>query len=191
MITTSECPQTDVAHAAAVIHAGGVVAYPTEAVFGIGCDPQNPSALHRVLNLKQRPLEKGLILIAASVEQVLPWIQAIDPMRWQQVQATWPGPVTWVLPASERVLPQLRGSHDTIAIRVTAHPVAAQLCQAVGSAIVSTSANISGQPPARSSAEVRAQFPGGIDVIVDGMVNRMAQPSEIRDAQTGTVLRPA
>lgn len=188
---SSDSSQSDVLQAVAAIHAGGVIAYPTEAVFGLGCDPLNAQALQRIVTLKQRPLEKGLILIAASVDQVIPWIHPIDPARWQQVLATWPGPVTWVLPASEQVLPELCGSHATIAIRVTAHPVAAALCQAVGSAIVSTSANISGQPPARSRAEVIVQFPAGIDAIVDGVVNRQAKPSEIRDAQTGAVLRPA
>lgn len=176
--------------AANVLRRGGIVAYPTEAVFGLGCDPANESAVLRLLALKQRPVEKGLILIAASVEQLHPYIEMIDNQHWQNVLATWPGPVTWVFPAKHAVPRWLRGAHATIAVRVTAHPAARALCESFGGAIVSTSANISTQPPARNVDDIHAQFPAGIDYLLPGEVDLSARPSEIRDALSGAVLRP-
>jgi len=142
------------------------------------------------LSLKQRPVEKGLILIAANIEQLNTYLAPVDATHWQRAMATWPGPVTWVFPARNSVPAILRGAHTTLAVRVTAQPLVRLLCEAFGGALVSSSANIAAQPPARSVAEVRAQFPQGIDYILPGEVNPLAQPSEIRDVQTGKILRP-
>jgi len=175
--------------AAQVLRAGGVVAYPTEAVYGLGCDPFNESALTRLLRIKQRRWQQGLIVIAADVGQLGPFLAPVEDAIWRRVSASWPGPNTWVLPAKEGLSPLLIGEHDSIAVRVTAHPVAAALCRAFGGPIVSTSANLSGQPPARSVFEVRWQLNEAVDCIVEGTVDRQARPSTIRDARSGRVLR--
>ncbi len=182
---------TDLAAAARAVRRGGVIAYPTEAVFGLGCDPRNESAVRRILALKHRPWEKGLILIAAHPDQLAPYVLPLDPPLRARVLPTWPGPVTWLLPARPETPTWLRGAHQTLACRVTAHPIARRLCEQAATALVSTSANPAGLPPARGAAQVRDYFPEGLDAIVDGPVDPTAGPTEIRDAHSGRVLRPA
>lgn len=177
-------------HAVHVLRRGGVIAYPTEAVFGFGCDPQNVVAVQRVLDLKQRNASQGLLLIAADFAQVAPYIAADCPMAaLEQAQASWPGPHTWVFPASERAPVWITGDHGSIALRVTAHPVAAALCRAFESALVSTSANRHGADPARSQGEVEREFGALIDAIVVGDVGESENPTTIRDAVSGEWLR--
>ena len=103
--------------------------------------------------------------------------------------ATWPGPYTWLLPAWPRVSRWLRGRHDSVGLRLTAHTGAAALCRQVGGALVSTSANRHGRPPALSAAAVRREFAGQVDYILEGRLGGMEKPSVIRDARTGAVLR--
>lgn len=170
---------------------GGVIAYPTEAVYGLGCDPANSQALKRLLSLKQRSRDKGLILIAADFDQLSPFLAEIDSSLKAKVLSTWPGPVTWLWPAKPTVSSLLRGIHDTLAVRVTAHPLAAALCRAFGGPIVSTSANLSGKPPARSSEEVYGQFGEQLEYVLAGEVGGLSRPSQIRDALTGAVIREA
>ncbi|MEA3411933.1 MAG: L-threonylcarbamoyladenylate synthase [Pseudomonadota bacterium] len=177
--------------AARTIRKGGLVAYPTEAVFGLGCDPRNTNALRRILRLKQRDASKGLILIASSFCQLRPYITAVPEDVLARVRTTWPGPVTWLMPARPWVSQLLRGRHESVAVRVTAHPVAAALCRAAGMAIVSTSANISGGVPARTSGQATARFGARVDYVLSGSVDRTASPTRICDLQTGRVLRPA
>lgn len=181
----------DVEHAAEVIRTGGVIAYATEAVFGLGCDPRNSQAIEKLLRLKQRPAHKGLILIAANEQQLHPYLalSLIDDAMLQRVRATWPGPVTWLMPAAQSVSPLLRGEHDTLAVRVSAHPQVRALCEAFGDALVSTSANRSSQPPAKSVDEVVAQFGDGLDLILRGQTSGARKPSEIRNAVTGKIVR--
>lgn len=168
---------------------GGIVAYPTEAVYGLGCDPANPAAVKRLLALKNRPWHKGLILIAAEPDDLAPWIAPMTPDISERVTPTWPGPVTWLLPASAECPALVRGKHDTVATRVTAHPLAAQLCRTWGGALVSTSANRGGGEPARDAAAVRALFGDGIDLVIEGEVGDLEQPTPIRDARTGATVR--
>lgn len=172
-----------------VIHQGGVIAYPTEAVFGLGCDPLNPAAVHRLLDLKKRPLHKGVILIGATFEQVRPYMGPLDDSQLKKMKESWPGPNTWVVPAAPGLPHWLTGGRTTIALRVTDHPVAARLCLAAGTALVSTSANISDQPPARSALQVRRQFGNGLDMIVNGPLGSEARPTTIRNLLDGAVLR--
>ena len=172
-----------------VLRNGGVIAYPTEAVYGLGCDPCNDQAIQKVLELKQREREKGLILIAADFEQLRPFLAEIDDALRQRVFASWPGPVTWLWPAKSEVSTWLRGQHTTIAVRVTDHPLVIELCRAFGGALVSTSANVSGQPPARNAEQVRAQFDDQLDYIIDDEVGGLAKPSQIRDVLSGKVFR--
>lgn len=182
----------DVEQAARVIRAGGVIAYATEAVFGLGCDPRNVQAIAKLLQLKQRSAAKGLILIASSEAQLHPYLalSMISEPMWQRVRACWPGPVTWLLPVAADVSRLLRGEHDSLAVRVSTHPQVRALCDTVGGAVVSTSANVSEQAPARTVDEVVAQFADTLDLILLGQVGGADKPSEIRDAVTGKILRP-
>jgi len=132
--------------AARMLTAGGVIAYPTEAVYGLGCDPLDAQAVTRLLAIKRRPVEKGLILIASRFDQLGPYVQPLTAAIRQRLDESWPGPNTWLLPADPATPRWIRGDHRTIAVRVTAHPLAAALCEAFGGAIVSTSANPAGRP---------------------------------------------
>lgn len=175
--------------AAQLMQAGGVVAYPTEAVWGLGCDPDNPRAVARLLALKQRPWEKGLILVAARIEQFAPLIDRLDKGLQQQLRDTWPGPVTWLVPTAGLVPGWISGRFESVALRVTDHPVAAGLSLAFGGPIVSTSANPAGGAPARTALQVHRYFHGAVDGIAPGRVGRRAQPSQIRDLLTGAIVR--
>ncbi|OOG28070.1 tRNA threonylcarbamoyladenosine biosynthesis protein RimN [Thioalkalivibrio denitrificans] len=174
--------------AAAVIRAGGIIAYPTEAVYGLGCDPQDGIAAARLLAIKGRDPGKGLILIAADATQLEPYLLPQDPGITARAHAAWPGPVTWLWPARETTPWWLTGDHDTLAVRVTDHPLAAELCRLAGP-IVSTSANLSGQDPGRSAVEVDAQLGPLLDGILEGDVGGRDRPSEIRDVRTGEIVR--
>ncbi len=174
--------------AARVIRAGGVVAYPTEAVYGLGCDPANEAAVRRLLAIKQRPVHKGLILLAGDTAQLRPWISVSDT-DMARMQATWPGPVTWVVPASERVPAWVRGRHSSVAVRVSGHPLARALALAAGTPIVSTSANLSGRPSARNAFQVGRQLGQEIDFLVAGQCDLAAKPSTIIDLTSGRTLR--
>lgn len=175
--------------AVAALRRGGIVAYPTEAVYGLGCDPLDEAVVHRLLALKRRPVEKGLILIAADTGQLSPYVGAQILRQYPHVLESWPGPNTWLLPCRDGVPRWLRGDFVTLALRVTAHPLAAELCGAFGGALVSTSANLAGQPPARTADEVRERLPEGVDYILEGKTGDLAQPTPIRDAATGEQLR--
>jgi L-threonylcarbamoyladenylate synthase len=168
---------------------GGIVAYPTEAVWGLGCEPQNERAVDRLLALKRRDWRKGLILIASDFSQLEPYIVMPSRNAMKRAMETWPGPATWVFPASEYAPLWVTGDQDSIAVRITAHPVASAVCAAYGGAIVSTSANRSGREPARSATEVRLQFPRGIDALVPGALGGLERPTTIRHVASGMILR--
>jgi len=171
------------------LRCGGIIAYPTESCFGLGCDPKNRIAIRRLLRLKGRPQHKGLILIASSLRQLMPYMAPVDKAQRQQLQASWPGPCTWLVPATKNCPPWLTGDHDTIAVRVTAHRTAARLCRDAGMALVSTSANHSGCKPARTARECCKLF--GTEVkIICGRIGRQRKPSTIQDLETGQVIRP-
>lgn len=161
------------------VQAGGVLAYPTEAVWGLGCDPKNETAIQRILELKQRPWQKGLVVVAASFEQLQPWLQPLTKQQQALVLSTWPGPISWVLPCQAKVSKWLKGEHDTLAVRVSAHPLVKALCQQTGP-LVSTSANPAGLEPARTQQEVQQYFMDSLDCILPGELGGRAQPSEIR-----------
>mgnify|MGYP001153419972 CR=1 FL=1 len=170
------------------LKAGEVIAYPTEAVFGLGCDPFNQRALEKLFHVKQRPIEKGVILVAATVDQVLPFIELIDTPWQQAVLESWPGPVTWVLPLKKALPHWITGGRDTVAIRVSDHPIVQALCSEFGSPIVSSSANISGHAPAKSCAEMTEVF-GDSLLCVQGALGNLGKPTQIRDALSGKILR--
>lgn len=172
-----------------MLHGGGIVAYPTESVFGLGCNPLNVDAVYRLLELKKRPTGKGLILISDSFSRLQPFLAPIPDQRLEIVLQSWPGPVTWVIPARPNVPEWLRGRHDGLAVRVTAHPVAAALCAAADMPLVSTSANLSRHPPARNALQTRIRCDHQVDFILHGATGGLARPTQIRDALTGKLLR--
>ncbi|MDT8319806.1 MAG: Sua5/YciO/YrdC/YwlC family protein [Xanthomonadales bacterium] len=175
--------------AAQKLRDGAVIAYPTEAVYGLGCDPGNEASVRRILRLKSRPVEAGLILIADRFERFAPYVAKV-PDRWlQRAMAVWPGPVTWLFPRGPGTPDWLAGDHPTIALRVTAHAVAGELCARFGGALVSTSANPRSQAPARTPAEVEAYFGNAIEGIVEGSLGTSGKPSEIRDLASGRIAR--
>ncbi|MGH8400603.1 MAG: L-threonylcarbamoyladenylate synthase [Gammaproteobacteria bacterium] len=176
-------------HARDTVWAGGVIAYPTEAVYGLGCDPLAIDAIDRILALKSRDAGKGFILIASEIEQLLPFLAPLDKPLRQKLEASWPGPVTWIVPAAEAVPDWITGGRDTLAVRVTAHPVARTLCELTGMALISTSANLSGHAPARTALQVRVRLDAEVDHIVTGYTGPQRNPTEIRDARSGSILR--
>ena len=176
--------------AAQTIRAGGVIAYPTEAVWGLGCDPWDIDAVHRILELKQRPLEKGLIVVAGSVEQVQFLLDPLPDEHRQTALNYWPGPVTCLIPdLLKQIPPDVRGRHASIAVRVSDHPLIKSLCGAIGSPLVSTSANPAGRQPARYSWQVRRYFQNQLDRLVPGQLGGHRQPSRIIDIVSGKQLR--
>lgn len=169
----------------------GVIAYPTEAVFGLGCAPYDEVAVRKLLALKQRDAAKGLILIAANYSQLLDYVD--DRKIGQDVRfkvlSHWPGHITLALPARDDVPTFLRGEHDTIAVRVTAFEPARQLCKTLGTALVSTSANLSGKAPCTTADEVRQQFSDQVAWVMDAPVGGATTPSSIINPLTNKVLR--
>jgi len=166
---------------------GGVIAYPTEAVYGLGCLPWDAFAVARILALKKRHPDKGLILVASNIEQLEP-IANFTSLPTEIIFASWPGTVTWIVPAREWVPAWLTGNHKGIAVRVSAHPVVRKLCSSVGP-IVSTSANPSDLKPAKTALRVRTYFGNQINFIVPGQLGNSMKPTEIRDALTGKLIR--
>ncbi|WP_020558271.1 Sua5/YciO/YrdC/YwlC family protein [Thiofilum flexile] len=174
-----------------VIQSGGVLAYPTEAVFGLGCDPSRLDAVERILSIKQRPVHKGLILIASAFEQLNDYLAPLDQAMLDRVLPTWPDAITWVLPARPEVSYLLRGEHDTIAVRVSKHPTVKALCDTLNHPLVSTSANIAGEEPFRSAQALNDQLGAYLDLVLDQPLGGRTQPSEIRDGLSGAILRPS
>lgn len=170
---------------------GDVLAYPTEAVYGLGCAPNHEQAVRRILTLKARDVSKGLIVVAGDMAQLNEWI---DPMRlmteFPHVLQSWHNPdqaVTWLLPCKPSTPKWLTGQFDTLAVRLSHHPQVKALCEALGHGIVSTSANPSGKPAAESSTEVATYFPSL--AILDGDTLQFKQPSSIKDAHTHQKVR--
>jgi L-threonylcarbamoyladenylate synthase len=179
------------AEAATALRHGGVIAYPTEAVWGLGCNPFDEAAVGRLLAIKRRPVDKGLILIAGNQDQLeglLDW-DLLPTDRRDAVWATWPGPHTWIVPATTRTPRWITGDHRGVAVRISAHPVVIALCDAFGGSLVSTSANLGGQPPAFTRDALAPALLVLLDGVVAGETAGLAAPTAIRDALTGAHLR--
>ncbi|MGI9330364.1 MAG: L-threonylcarbamoyladenylate synthase [Gammaproteobacteria bacterium] len=174
--------------AADLLRAGGLIAYPTEAVYGLGCDPFDRLAVERLCRLKQRSLKAGLILIAADLAQLPGWI---DPgeTEWQRLSEVSAVPTTWVVKAGPLAGNWITGGRTTIAVRISQHALARELCTELGSPLVSTSANRRGRRPARDTRSVRQWFGADIDLILPGPTGGVSRPSAIRVAATGEQLR--
>jgi len=175
--------------AARILRSGGVIAYPTEGVYGLGCRPDDFAAVSRVLAIKDRDPTSGLVLIASDLGQLDGWIEL--PGKASALKSTGDKPITWIIPATDEVPYWIRGAHSGLAVRLTRHPIAAALCDAADSALVSTSANVHGRPPARNQFVLRRRFGALVDYIVPGECGAASGPSEIRDLVSGKVLRSA
>lgn len=172
----------------AYLKRGGLIAYPTESCFGLGCDPANRKAVQRILKLKQRPQRKGLILIASEYTQIARYLQSLTPAEQNKLQNDGAQAVTYLMPAKNSCPRWLRGEHETLAVRLTAHPIAKQICRTAGSALVSTSANRSGQRPAKTRAECQRLF-GNKVWVLRGRAGKRKQPSTIRAWSDGKIIR--
>lgn len=181
----------DISQAQAILARGGLLVYPTEGVFGIGCDPDNSLALSRLIHVKQRDPQKGLILVAANLQQLLPYIQwsVLEPQVQEQIVASWPGPHTWLIPAAQVTDKLLTGQFSTLAVRVCSHPLVQALCKAVGKPITSSSANLSGRPAAAQASELDPELVAQVDGVLPMPTLGRAEPSSIRDARTGDWIR--
>ncbi len=172
-----------------VLRNEGVIAYPTEAVYGLGCSPFSQKAVEKLLAIKQRDVAKGLILIAANFAQLESLVQPLPQERLDLILSTWPGPVSWAWPKTDKVPAYIHGDWDSVVMRVSAHPIVQQLCLEFGGPLVSTSANRQGENPCCSAAEVRAIFSTSVDHIIVGEVGTLDKPTPIFDAVTGATLR--
>ena len=164
---------------------GHVIAYPTEAVWGLGCDPMNRDAVLRLLHLKKRSVNKGLILVAADINQFSDYLEGLDIENRQQLEASWPGFHTWLVPHRGLVPEWISGAHLTVALRVSAHPLVQALCQAFAGPIVSTSANIAGKPAALNRLKLRKYFRNKLDYIVPGRLGGEVSVSRVTELATG------
>lgn len=184
-VTASLTPE----QARTVLKSGKLIAYPTEAVWGLGCDPFNAQALQDLIALKGRDSRKGLILVAATLDAVLPYLATLTPEQLTQLRQNWPGFVTYLLPlAQPSAFPVwLTGAHNKIAVRVSAHPTIQAICGPTG-LLVSTSANPAGAPPARSAPDVTAYFDQQVQ-LVTGEIGQALKPSPIIDLLTGEIIR--
>ena len=180
---------SELEHIVSVIDQSGIIAYPTEAVYGLGCAPGDSAALTKLIALKNRPDHKGLIVIAASAEQLVPWVDFDKVVFNDELYQSWPGPNTWLVPARPDIDVLLTGGSDLLAVRVSAHPVVIELCQALGP-LTSTSANLSEQPAATSIEQLQQYFPEGLDYVVPGPLGGNQKPSTIRHSMTGELIRP-
>ena len=189
---------TSVAEAAQLLKQGDVLAYPTEAVWGLGCDPFNEQAFLKILQLKQRPIEKGVILLASQLSQVMPLLQHLSPTRQQEIIQSWENrsiferATTWLLPADEHIPTWIKGHHPQVAVRVTNHPLCVALCNTFNGFIVSTSANPAGFEPARNLQQASQYFSSNpmTDLhYLNGDLGASQQPSQILDAVTGQIIR--
>ena len=173
------------------MHSAGVIAYPTEAVWGLGYDPFSEKAVNKILGLKERHVDKGLILVASRIDQLTFLLEGLPPEKLQTLKGSWPGPYTWIVPHHERIPRWISGQHDGVAVRVSKHPVVTALCDLYGGPIVSTSANPQGKPAAVHAWQVQRYFgkDSRLNLITQGVVGQRRQPSEIRDLLTMAVLR--
>ncbi|MCW9013397.1 MAG: Sua5/YciO/YrdC/YwlC family protein [Gammaproteobacteria bacterium] len=181
--------QFNIKNAASICRQGGVIAYPTESVYGLGCDPLNQLAVFRLLYLKQRPVEKGLILLASDIQQLLPFITP-NASQLKKLTTIPDKPTTWLVPASSLAPDWITGRHKKLAVRITQHKTARALCDALGFPLVSTSANRDSRPPAKTALKVKQYFGNEIDFILAGATGKLDKPTEIKDLDTNQIIRP-
>lgn len=165
--------------AVARLKAGGVIAYPTEGVWGLGCLWTDDVAIKEILRLKQRPLAKGMIVLCSQLSDIESFLLPLTPEHIQQIEQETPHPVTWILPCKLSIAESVRGQHASIAVRFSRHPQVQALCAEVGP-IISTSANPAGLAAAMSARDVRHYFQDQLSYILPGELGGFSKPSEIR-----------
>jgi len=180
---------TDINAASRALSNGGIIAYPTEGVFGLGCDPLNETAITSLLTLKKRDADRGLILIAANIDQLSPYLEPLSNEVRDKLEQSWPGPVTWILPCNSDVPDLVSGGRNTIAARVSAHECVVQLCNRFNSALISTSANLSGEPAFVDANTVQSAFGNQLSYVLDLPIGSLKGPTPIYDGLTGRKLR--
>ncbi|WP_297311064.1 Sua5/YciO/YrdC/YwlC family protein [Neptuniibacter sp.] len=169
---------------------GEVIAYPTEAVWGLGCDPFDREAVQHLLDIKRRPMHKGLVLVAGNLSQIDFLLRDLSSEDYARVTANWPGPFTWILPDPEDQIPHwIKGDHSAVAVRVSAHLGVKRLTEEYGSFIVSTSANPAAYPPARDVLRVKTYFGDQLGYVLPGDLGGLAQPTQIRDLRSDQLVR--
>jgi len=173
------------------LQSGGVIAYPTEAVFGLGCDPMNEDAVKKILTIKNRPEYKGLILVASDYSQLEPYLSPLSPQLFDKVMQTWPGPVNWLLPCNPSSPKYLRGKYPLQAVRISNHPEVEAICNQFAGAIVSTSANTNKRPAAKTALQVRGYFSKQVGYVLNGNVGIQKNACEIRNGLDDQIIRPA
>ncbi len=178
---------SDIKQAVLALRDGAVIAYPTEAVFGLGCAADNEQAAAKIMGLKQRSYDKGLITLINELSQVADWLDSDYQYLWSKAQSSWPAALTWLFPCSEGAPRWLTGGSSKIALRCPDHRLALQLCQQ--QPLVSTSANSASCAPAVTASQVLEYFPDQLDLIVSGECSSYSQPSQIRDLITDEILR--
>jgi len=165
---------------------GHLLAYPTESMYGIGTDPYNNQAVESLKDLKERGT-KGFILIASAWVQVADWVDLPKRNLLSKALKSWPGPVTWIMPASKQAPKAIIGPNNTLAIRIPDHPICQQLCQSFGGAIISTSANPKGEEPAKNHQAVANYFKH-VDILIGDIGNR-TKPSTVKNILTNEIYR--
>ena len=164
---------------------GEVVAYPTEGVWGLGCDPSNEEAIKKLLNLKGRSESKGLILIGSSLEQFSKFIE-VEKYKDKLLQK-WPGHHTWLVPTKPETSKLITGINEKIALRLSSHKHVVELCEEFKGAIISSSANKENESTLESPDEIKGIFP---DIkVLTGELGGHSQPSKIEDLLTGELIR--
>ena len=178
--------------AAAILRRGGLVAFPTETVYGLGADAENPEAVARIFAAKGRPANHPLIVHIGHAELLERWAADIPPAAWRLVQHFWPGPLTLILKRDARVPDAVTGGQDTVGLRMPDHPVALALLAAFGGGIAAPSANRFGRVSPTAAAHVRAELGEAVDCILDGGPCRVGIESTILDLSDGhlRLLRP-
>jgi L-threonylcarbamoyladenylate synthase len=175
--------------ASKILWQGGIIAYPTEGVWGLGCIPENIEGVLRILSLKNRSIDEGVILVAADISQFDVYLSALNQPQLDHLRSTWPGPVTYLVEDNGTAPAWLRGDHTTLALRVSSHPVIQAICTAAGSALVSTSANPTGKKPARDALQIRQYFGNQLDMIYPGELGDRSHASQIVDLGSNRILR--
>ena len=176
---------TAIARAVATLRESGVVAIPTDTLYGLAADPWNSAAVAKVFAIKGRPDERALLLVASDVDQVQRWIGEMSPMARRLAQRFWPGPLTLVMRAPDALAPEVTAGGTTVGVRVPSHAVTRALCAAFDRPVTATSANISGQAASDDPEEVATALAGGLDLLLDSGMTPGGPPSTIVDITDG------
>ena len=169
------------------IRRGGIIAYPTESCFGLGCDPKNKKAINKIIRLKKRSRDKSFILIASSMNQFTKFLDPINDSIKKSLFTKWPGPHTWILNANN-ICPRWLKNNSKIALRIPFFSPCRSLNKSIGMAITSTSLNLSGKIPLKNYRDVCRFLPTQVKII-KGRIGKNKKPSVIQDFETMKIIR--